>query len=131
MTRVRSVLDVKRVEPLVQIVAGLALNAFPAIFIAVFARIAPIEQQGRLAVSLAIGTYVAQLLSAFVVESRLATPRSGSQSIDALVDSIDELGIRDPPHCQSGGSANGYHTDRSSGTVVGLADGPDDRRGAG
>ncbi|MDI9916916.1 hypothetical protein [Rhodococcus sp. IEGM 1379] len=66
----------KSVEPLVQIVAGLALNAFPAIFIAVFARVAPIEQQGRLAVSLAIGTYVAQLLSAFVVESRLATPEA-------------------------------------------------------
>lgn len=76
LTRVRSVVNVKRVEPLVQIVAGLALNAFPAIFIAVFARVAPIEQQGRLAVSLAIGTYVAQLLSAFVVESRLATPES-------------------------------------------------------
>jgi hypothetical protein len=58
----------------VQIVAGLALNVFPAIFIAVFARVAPIEEQGQLAVSLAIGTYVAQLLSAFVVESRLATP---------------------------------------------------------
>ena len=76
MTRVRSALNMKRVEPLVQIVAGLALNAFPAIFIAVFARVAPIEQQGLLAVSLAIGTYVAQLLSAFVVESRLATPEA-------------------------------------------------------
>lgn len=74
LTRIRSAIDVKHVEPLVQILAGLALNAFPAVFIAVFARVAPIEQQGRLAVSLAIGTYAAQLLSAFVVESRLATP---------------------------------------------------------
>lgn len=66
----------KHLQAVVQIVAGLALNAFPAIFIAVFARIAPIDRQGQLAVCLTIGTYVAQLLSAFVVESRLATPKA-------------------------------------------------------
>ena len=67
-------LSAKHLQAATQIAAGLALNVFPAIFIAVFARVAPIEQQGHLAVSLTIGTYVAQLLSAFVVESRLATP---------------------------------------------------------
>jgi len=64
----------KHLHAVVQIVAGLALNAFPAAFIAVFARVAPIDRQGFLAVCLAIGAYVAQLLCAFVVESRLATP---------------------------------------------------------
>ncbi|MGE2728566.1 hypothetical protein ACQI4F_03740 [Mycolicibacterium vaccae] len=54
--------------------AGLALAAFPAFYLAVFARIAPIEQQGLLALSLAVGAYVAAVLNAFVVESRLATP---------------------------------------------------------
>ena len=57
-----------------QIVSGLALNTFPAVFIAVFARVAPISLKGFLAVCLAIGAYVAQLLCAYVVESRLATP---------------------------------------------------------
>lgn len=57
-----------------QIVAGLALAAFPAFYLAIFARIAPIERQGFLAVSLAVGAYVAAVLSALVVESRLATP---------------------------------------------------------
>jgi hypothetical protein len=73
---VLSKVDVKHLQAVVQIAAGLALNAFPAIFIAVFARVAPIDHQGQLAVSLTIGTYVAQLLSAFVVESRLATPEA-------------------------------------------------------
>ncbi|MCV7026343.1 hypothetical protein H7I77_23820 [Mycolicibacterium novocastrense] len=63
-----------RLQALVQVVAGLALNAFPAMFIAVYARIAPIEAQGFLAVSLTVGVYVAQLFNAFVVEGRLATP---------------------------------------------------------
>lgn len=58
----------------VQVVAGLALNVFPAIFIAIYARIAPIETQGFLALALAVGVYVAQLFNAFIVEGRLATP---------------------------------------------------------
>ncbi|BBX17973.1 hypothetical protein CRI77_22025 [Mycolicibacterium duvalii] len=62
------------VETAAQIAAGLALAAFPAFYLAVFARIAPIERQGFLALSLAIGAYVAAMLSAWVVESRLATP---------------------------------------------------------
>jgi len=57
-----------------QVVAGLALNAFPAMFLAVYARIAPIDDQGFLALSLAVGVYVAQLLNAFIVEGLLATP---------------------------------------------------------
>lgn len=57
-----------------QVVAGLALNVFPAIFIAIYARIAPIETQGILALALVVGVYVAQLFNAFVVEGRLATP---------------------------------------------------------
>lgn len=57
-----------------QVVAGLALNVFPAIFIAIYARIAPIETQGFLALALAVGVYVAQLFNAFIVEGRLATP---------------------------------------------------------
>lgn len=61
-------------QAVVQVVAGLALNIFPAIFIAIYARVAPIGNQGFLALSLAIGVYVAQLLNAFVVEGRLATP---------------------------------------------------------
>ena len=64
----------KHVAAVAQVVAGLALNAFPAIFLAVYARIAPIEAQGFLALSLAIGVYVAQLLNAFIVEGLLATP---------------------------------------------------------
>lgn len=64
----------KYIQAVVQVAAGLALNGFPAIFIAVYARIAPIERQGQLAVCLTIGTYIAQLLSAFVIEARLATP---------------------------------------------------------
>ncbi|QZT63666.1 hypothetical protein [Mycolicibacterium austroafricanum] len=66
--------DSKHVHTAVQVVAGLALNVFPAIFIAIYARIAPIETQGFLALSLAVGVYVAQLVNAFVVEGRLATP---------------------------------------------------------
>ena len=58
----------------VQVLAGLALNVFPAIFIAIYARIAPIDTQGFLALALAIGVYVAQLFNAFIVEGRLATP---------------------------------------------------------
>ena len=57
-----------------QVLAGLALNVFPAMFIAIYARIAPIDTQGFLALSLAVGVYVAQLFNAFIVEGRLATP---------------------------------------------------------
>jgi hypothetical protein len=64
----------KHLHTAVQVVAGLALNVYPAIFIAIYARIAPIETQGFLALSLAVGVYVAQLLNAFIVEGRLATP---------------------------------------------------------
>ncbi|MGE2736455.1 hypothetical protein [Mycolicibacterium vaccae] len=64
----------KHLQTGVQVVAGLALNVFPAMFIAIYARIAPIETQGFLALSLAVGVYVAQLFNAFVVEGRLATP---------------------------------------------------------
>ncbi|MET0897036.1 MAG: hypothetical protein ABWY45_03885 [Mycobacterium sp.] len=39
-----------------------------------YARIAPIEDQGFLALSLAVGVYVAQLFNAFIVEGLLATP---------------------------------------------------------
>jgi hypothetical protein len=66
--------DTKHLHTAVQVVAGLALNVYPAIFIAVYARIAPIETQGFLALSLAVGVYVAQLFNAFIVEGRLATP---------------------------------------------------------
>jgi hypothetical protein len=66
--------DKKHHHAVVQVVAGLALNVFPAIFIAIYARIAPIDSQGFLALSLAVGVYVAQLLNAFIVEGRLATP---------------------------------------------------------
>lgn len=62
------------VQAVVQVSAGLALNIFPAIFIAIYARVAPIENQGFLALALAVGVYVAQLLNAFIVEGRLATP---------------------------------------------------------
>lgn len=61
-------------QAVAQVVAGLALNIFPAIFIAIYARVAPIDDQGLLALSLAVGVYVAQLLNAFIVEGRLATP---------------------------------------------------------
>lgn len=64
----------KHVAAVAQVGAGLALNAFPAIFLAVYARIAPIEEQGLLALALAVGVYVAQLLNAFIVEGLLATP---------------------------------------------------------
>jgi len=64
----------KHLAAVAQVVAGLALNAFPAIFLAVYARIAPIEAQGFLALALAVGVYVAQLLNAFIVEGLLATP---------------------------------------------------------
>lgn len=66
--------DTRHLHTGVQVVAGLALNVFPAIFIAIYARIAPIDTQGFLALALAIGVYIAQLLNAFVVEGRLATP---------------------------------------------------------
>ncbi|WP_193046556.1 hypothetical protein [Mycolicibacterium baixiangningiae] len=72
----------KYVEGVAQVVAGLALAAFPAFFLAIYARIAPIEDQGFLAVSLAVGSYVGVVLSAFIVESRLATP--GAQHPVAL-----------------------------------------------
>ena len=64
----------KHLAAVAQVVAGLALNAFPAMFLAVYARIAPIDDQGFLALSLAVGVYVAQLLNAFIVEGLLATP---------------------------------------------------------
>jgi hypothetical protein len=64
----------KHLAAIAQVVAGLALNAFPAMFLAVYARIAPIDDQGFLALSLAVGVYVAQLLNAFIVEGLLATP---------------------------------------------------------
>ena len=66
--------DSKHLKTVVQVVAGLALNVFPAIFIAIYARIAPIETQGMLALALAVGVYIAQLFNAFIVEGRLATP---------------------------------------------------------
>ncbi|KAA0107649.1 hypothetical protein [Mycolicibacterium sp. P1-5] len=66
----------KAVQAVVQVMAGLALNVFPAMFIAVYARVAPIENQGFLALSLAVGVYVAQLFNAFIVEGRLATPEA-------------------------------------------------------
>ena len=66
--------DTRHLHTAVQVGAGLALNVFPAIFIAIYARIAPIETQGFLALALAVGVYVAQLFNAFVVEGRLATP---------------------------------------------------------
>ncbi|HRD10474.1 MAG TPA: hypothetical protein PLI79_01300 [Mycobacterium sp.] len=68
--------DKKYLNAVVQVVAGLGLNIFPAMFIAVYARIAPIELQGFLALSLAVGVYVAQLINAFIVEGRLATPEA-------------------------------------------------------
>lgn len=67
-------LSSRALQAVVQVVAGLGLNVFPAIFIAVYARIAPIDIQGVLAVSLTVGVYVAQLINAFMVEGRLATP---------------------------------------------------------
>jgi hypothetical protein len=66
----------KHVHAVVQVMAGLALNVYPAMFIAVYARIAPIENQGFLALALAVGVYVAQLFNAFIVEGRLATPEA-------------------------------------------------------
>jgi len=68
------VVDARHLHTGVQVAAGLALNVFPAIFIAIYARIAPIETQGFLALALAIGVYAAQLVNAFIVEGRLATP---------------------------------------------------------
>ncbi len=64
----------KHHHAVVQVAAGLALNVFPAIFIAVYARIAPIDSQGLLALFLTVGVYVAALLNAFILEGRLATP---------------------------------------------------------
>lgn len=64
----------KPLHAVVQVIAGLGLNVFPAIFIAVYARIAPIDVQGFLAVALTVGVYVAQLINAFIIEGRLATP---------------------------------------------------------
>ena len=64
----------KHLPAMAQVVAGLTLNAFPAMFLAVYARIAPIGDQGFLALSLSVGVYVAQLLNAFIVEGLLATP---------------------------------------------------------
>lgn len=64
----------KNLQTGVQVLAGVALNIYPAMFLAVYARIAPIETQGFLALSLAVGAYVAQLVNAFIVEGRLATP---------------------------------------------------------
>ncbi|MGE2836563.1 hypothetical protein [Mycobacterium sp. SMC-4] len=69
----------KLVQTAAQVLAGLALAAFPAFYLAVFARIAPIEQQGFLALCLALGAYVAAVLSAWVIESRLATPDADHQ----------------------------------------------------
>jgi len=66
----------KAYRVLAQVVAGLGLNMFPAIFIAIYARIAPIEEQGLLALSLAVGVYIAQLINAFFVEGALATPEA-------------------------------------------------------
>lgn len=68
--------DSKHLHTAVQVLAGLALNVFPAMFIAIYARIAPIDTQGFLALALVIGVYVAQLFNAFVVEGRLATPHA-------------------------------------------------------
>jgi hypothetical protein len=70
------VVSSKHLHTGVQVVAGLALNVYPAIFIAIYARIAPIDTQGFLALALAIGVYVAQLFNAFIVEGRLATPEA-------------------------------------------------------
>jgi hypothetical protein len=78
--------DTRHLHTAVQVGAGLALNVFPAIFIAIYARIAPIETQGFLALALAVGVYVAQLFNAFVVEGRLATPNAvGSLGLPAWV----------------------------------------------
>jgi hypothetical protein len=66
--------DSRHLHTAVQVLAGLALNVFPAMFIAIYARIAPIDAQGFLALSLVVGVYVAQLFNAFIVEGRLATP---------------------------------------------------------
>lgn len=68
--------DRKYLSAVAQVVAGLGLNIFPAMFIAVYARIAPIGVQGFLALSLTVGVYVAQLINAFIVEGRLATPEA-------------------------------------------------------
>ncbi len=64
----------KAYRVLAQVVAGLGLNMFPAIFVAIYARIAPIEAQGVLALALAVGVYLAQLVNAFFIEGALATP---------------------------------------------------------
>ena len=66
--------DNKHLQTAVQVIAGLALNVYPAMFLAIYSRIAPIETQGFLALALAIGVFVAQLVNAFIVEGRLATP---------------------------------------------------------
>lgn len=65
----------------VQVGAGLALNVYPAIFIAIYARIAPIETQGILALALVVGVYIAQLFNAFIVEGRLATPDAEGEPV--------------------------------------------------
>lgn len=64
-----------------QVIAGLGLNTFPAIFVAIYARIAPIEDQGFLALALAVGVYLAQLVNAFFIEGALATPGAGHQDM--------------------------------------------------
>lgn len=66
--------DSRKLQTVVQVVAGLALNVYPAMFIAIYARIAPIDTQGFLAMALTVGVFIAQLLNAFLVEGRLATP---------------------------------------------------------
>ena len=73
--------DSRHLHTAVQVAAGLALNVYPAIFIAIYARIAPIETQGVLALSLVVGVYVAQLFNAFIVEGRLATPGATGEPI--------------------------------------------------
>jgi hypothetical protein len=71
--------DSRHLHTAVQVLAGLALNVFPAMFIAIYARIAPIDTQGFLALSLVVGVYVAQLFNAFIVEGRLATPEADGE----------------------------------------------------
>ena len=57
----------RALHAVVQVIAGLGLNIFPAIFIAVYARIAPIEVQGFLAVALTVVVYLAQLINTFII----------------------------------------------------------------
>ena len=62
------------VTSLVTLLGGIPLAVIPAATLSISAHVYPLEEQGVIAVLVLVGTFVAQLSSGAIIESRLSTP---------------------------------------------------------